>query len=372
MQNHKIIKARNNLSSISQRKVRELHAIGENSKLDYKLSYNLRDDTSKTELAKDVSAIANYLYQTSGQGYLIIGTNDSGNPVGINPSDYSETRIQQIISGRTDPPPTFTVHYVDYLGVNLLIIELRRNPSGPHQLKHNNRPAGFPIRRGSTTGMMTTNEVFQAMQIRGRSFTRQRSEYETLSPSVRYRTIREDCRLGLVELGVLESSIVSIDYTGARATASTYGPPRTFLRIVKVINSRRWNLYFSFHADNASQSDLFGLEGSIGGLVNEHSLPNHCSIFIHFVHGTLSSSYFTNRERYWSGFVRIRIEPQITYFGFGQGVSGRGYVGDMYLPKFLVSHIKSKEDMKTRIELILNWIEQHQQMFEDIRNIFQR
>jgi len=108
----------------------------------------------------DVCAIANYLYQTSGQGYLIIGTANGGNPIGLNPSNYSETRIQQIISSRTDPPPTFAVHHVNYSGVDLLIIKLRRNTSGPHQLKRNSRPSGFPIRRGSTTGMMTTNEVF--------------------------------------------------------------------------------------------------------------------------------------------------------------------------------------------------------------------
>lgn len=359
------------MPSISQRKIRQLHATGENSRLDYKLLYNLREDTGKNELAKDVSAIANYLYQTSGQGYLIIGTDNGGNPIGINPSHYSETRIQQIISSRTDPPPTFTVHHVNYSGVNLLIIKMRRNTSGPHQLKRNSRPSGFPVRRGSTTGMMTTNEVFQAMQTRGRSFTRQRSEYETLSPIIRYNTIREDCRLGLIELGVRESSIVRIDYAGGTG-GFTYHPSRTFLRKIKVINSRRWNLYFSFHAENANQADLFGLERSISGLINEYSLPKHRSIFIHFVHGTLSSAYFTSRERFFSGFVRIRIDPQITYFGTGQGISRRGYVRDMYIPKFLVSHIKSKEDMKTRIELILNWIEQHQQMFEDIRATFQR
>ena len=363
---------RDYLSFISQRKIRELHATVENSRLDYKLYYNLRDDTAKTELAKDASAIANYLYQTSGQGHMVIGTDDRGNPVGINPTDYSETRIQQIISSRTDPPPTFTVHHVSYSGVNLVIIELRRNSSGPHQFKRNSKPAGFPIRRGSTTGMMTTNEVFQAMQTRGRSFTRQRSEYETLSPGIRYRTIREDCRLGLVELGVLESSIVPIDYTGSGSTAFIYNPLRTFLRIIKIINSRRWNLYFSFHGENASQIDLFGVDGSISGLIDEHSLPKHRSIFIHFVQGTISSSYFTNRERYWSRFVRITIEPRITYFGFGQGISGRFYSDDIYIPKFFVSHIKSKEDMKTRIELILNWIEQHRQMFEDIRTVFKR
>jgi len=182
----------------------------------------------------------------------------------------------------------------------------------------------------------------------------------------------EDCRLGLIELGVKESSIVPISCTGVSENTFSSHTPRNFLGITKLINSRRWKFYLSFQADNATQNNLFGVEDSIAGLIYEHSLPRHRLIFIHFVHGNLSSSYFTRRGRYWSGFIRFTIEPRITYFGTGQGTPSRNYVPDMYIPKFLVSHIKSKEDMKTRIELILNWIEQHQQMFEDIRTVFQR
>jgi len=136
-------------------------------------------------------------------------------------------------------------------------------------------------------------------------------------------------------------------------------------------NSRRWNLFFSFQADSANQDDLLRVEDSIEGLISEHSLPRHRLIFIHIIHGSLSTSYFTLREHSFSGFVRIAIEPRITYFGTGQGTPSRRHVMDMYIPKFFVSHIKSKEDTKTRIELILNWIEQRRQMFEDIRATFQ-
>jgi len=107
------------LPTFTQSKIRELQASGEKPNLDYKLRYDLKIDDVKNELAKDASAIANFLYQTSGQGYLIIGINDDGIIVGVNPRDYKEERIQQIISGRTDPPPIFTVHQVAYSGVNL-------------------------------------------------------------------------------------------------------------------------------------------------------------------------------------------------------------------------------------------------------------
>ena len=50
--------------------------------------------------------------------------------------------------------------------------------------------------------MMTTNEVFQAMQTRGRTFARQRSEYETLSQQVRHQKIIDDFKEGLMEMRI--------------------------------------------------------------------------------------------------------------------------------------------------------------------------
>ena len=90
------------MPTLSQSKIQELYSAGESSRLDYKLRYDLTNDAAKNELAKDASAIANFLYQTSGQGYLILGIADNGNIVGVNLADYAETRIQQIISSRTN------------------------------------------------------------------------------------------------------------------------------------------------------------------------------------------------------------------------------------------------------------------------------
>jgi hypothetical protein len=355
------------MSPISQRKLRDLHAVGEGSRLDYKAHYFLSSNAVKVEFAKDTCALGNFLYQTSGKAHLIIGTDDNGTPIGINHIDYDEARIQQILNSRADPPPICTVNHVTYTGVNLTVLEFTRNPLGPHQHITNGRPSGFPIRRGSTTGMMTTNEVFQAMQSRGRNFERQRSEYETFSPHLRSSTMMTDCQTGLEELGYSLNSIKQISYSGADITAFTIHPPRTFLKITKVINSRRWNIFFSFEGDKAKQWDLFGFDGSSIGLIRQHSLPHHRSIFIHFIHGTVSSSYYTNREENWSRFIRVSIEPHITYFGIGQGVIPRSYSDEIYMPKFYVSHIKSKEDIKTRVQVILTWIEQRPQLFEDIR-----
>jgi hypothetical protein len=355
------------LPTLSQSKIQELLSAGESSRLDYKLRYDLTNDAAKNELAKDASAIANFLYQTSGQGYLILGIEDNGNIVGVNLVDYTEPRIQQIISIRTDPPPIFTVHQVVYSGANLVVIELRRNPSGPHQVKLNNKITGFPIRRGSTTDMMTTNEVFQAMQTRGRTFARQRSEYETLSQQVRHQKIIDDFKEGLMELGIPQKSIEQIDINGDFSFVAAH-----FLRIAMDINSHRWKLHFSVTTENATKNHLRRWMNSIQGFVRRGKLAQiNDLIFIDIIYGRLSESYFSNLEHEWSGFIRVRIEPNITYFGCGEGFKGEGGLDDFYLPKFFVSDIKSKEDMKMRVELILKWIEE-QQLFNDARTAFKK
>ncbi|MHA1878311.1 MAG: AlbA family DNA-binding domain-containing protein [Promethearchaeota archaeon] len=350
------------MSIPSQRKIRELLAAGESSRLDYKGSYHLRTDENKNELAKDVCAIANFLYQASGKGYLVIGVDNNGTPIGVNHSDYQETRLQQIIGARTDPPPIFHVHHVSYSNYDLVIIEIRRIPSGPHQVKIGVKSLGFPTRRGSSTEAMDTIEVFQAMQARGRSFIRSPSEYRTLSPSTAISQIRDDIIGALVETGKSRRSIKIININ---TTSSFFGGK--FIHIIKVINRRRWNFYITWSYRNENLDSLLWLENSFEGLAR--SIPQNRSIFIHLVNGSISNSYFTNRQRLSSSFVKVPIEPRITYFGLGEGATRYAWTKPMSIPKFYVSHIKSKDDIKMRLELIMKWINQQNSMFENIRSV---
>ena len=58
----------------------------EGTKLDFKLSLDLINESGKKELAKDICAIAN---SKGGRGYIIIGIEDKTKKiVGINKEDY--------------------------------------------------------------------------------------------------------------------------------------------------------------------------------------------------------------------------------------------------------------------------------------------
>jgi len=354
------------LSAPSQRKIRDLLRTRERSRVDYKRSYHLRTNENKNELAKDICAIANFLYQANGKGYLIIGADDNGTPIGVNHSDYGETRLQQVVGARTDPPPIFHVHHTSYAGSDLVILEIRRHSSGPHQVKIGTISQGFPTRRGSSTEAMDTIEVFQAMQVRGRSFVKAPSEYRTLSPSSAYSQIQNDLVDSLVELGVPRRSIQLINMPGSSEIGNSYAG-RHFINFIKIINRRRWNFYASWSSSNEDLTDMQWHNGSLFGL--SRIIPIHRSIILHFVNGTITNSFFNRQQQYSGRFVKVQIEPRITYFGLGQGATRASTIKYMSLPKFYISHIKSKEDIKMRTELTLNWIGQQQQLFEDIRSI---
>ena len=207
---------------------------------------------------------------------------------------------------------------------------------------------------------MTTIEVFQAMQIRGRSFVRSPSEYRTLSPNAAKQKIKNDIREALIEIGTSPNSIQNIHI---ETTRDRFGGD--FLRIIKVINNRRWIFYIRWSFSDESMDSMFFVEDTIIGLSNK--IPMHRTIFVHLVNGKISNSYFTKRQKSFNKHVKVQIEPNITYFGLGQGAELHTSFKHLFVPKFFASNIKSRDDIKMRLALIFNWVNQNHILFEDIR-----
>ena len=231
---------------------------------------------------------------------------------------------------------------------------MRRNTAGPHQLVKNKMGVGFPIRRGPTTGRMTANELFQAMQTKARSVTRQRSDYEMLSPPARQQQLIVDCETVLAEFASTPESVERIDI----AASGRFHRARSFLKIERTLNSRRWNLYLSVYSKDATKYDMLEYNRSISPLFR--NIPLHRSIFVHLVHGKMA-----RESSYSHDSIRVQVEPNITYLGLGEGANT---TLDSYLaPKFYVTQIKSMDDIHRRIDIIINWILQHRELFESIR-----
>ena len=351
------------MTTITSSKIRRLISRDEGPKLDFKQRISLRTNREKSEFAKDICAIAN---TGSGPGYIIVGIEDGTKRLlGVHPSSINEERLQQIVSSRCDPPPNFSVEVVPYRGVDLAIISIPRRGK-LHQVKR----VGFPIRRGSITDIMTTSEIFDAMQTRARRTRSRPSEYEVFGSSERTIRMRQDTLEGLLELGFSTEHTRVTQYAGS--ANYPFFPPAVFISAVKTIDRRRLKLYFHFCSENADRFYLSRLQRSLDGFVEE--IPRHRTIFLSVIHGSLSTTVLRSIIRDWGGYLTsIPIHPSITYFGIGAGVDeSRFFYTSLYQPRFYVYKVKSKDDIKARIEVVLHWIEQHQDLFFQIHRLFYR
>ncbi|MHC6178528.1 AlbA family DNA-binding domain-containing protein [Clostridium sp. JNZ X4-2] len=131
----------------------------EGPKLDFKQCMNIENDSGRKELAKDICAIAN---SRGGRGYLIIGIEDKSKKVlGISEINFSEEKIQQIVSSRIDPPIPVSLEILQYNGKNIAVINIYDSPQRPYQMRDN---GAFYIRRGSTNDTMRKQEIISALQ----------------------------------------------------------------------------------------------------------------------------------------------------------------------------------------------------------------
>ncbi len=143
-------------------KLRQLLKKEEGTKLDFKAELNLSTEGDKKELTKDVIAMAN---SRGGRGYILFGIEDKTKRIiGINPADFSEEQIQQIIYNRCDPPIPISVDFFNIEGKTVGALTVYRSSNKPHQMIQN---GAFYVRRGSTTGVARRSEIANLLQENG-------------------------------------------------------------------------------------------------------------------------------------------------------------------------------------------------------------
>jgi ATP-dependent DNA helicase RecG len=144
---------------MDKNKLRQLLRKHEGPKHDFKLKLTLETEGEKRELTRDVIAIAN---SRGGRGYIIFGVEDKTQKVvGINPDDFSEERIQQIIYSRSDPPVTVGLEFAKWKEKDLAVLVVYRSNNYPHQMLSS---GAFFVRRGSTTDVARRSEIASMMQ----------------------------------------------------------------------------------------------------------------------------------------------------------------------------------------------------------------
>lgn len=143
-------------------KLRQLLKLEEGPKLDFKAEMHLSTESEKKELTKDVIAIAN---SRGGRGHIIYGIEDKTKRViGVEPGDFTEEQIQQIIYNRSDPPMPVSVEFVKLDGLLVATITIFKSSHRPHQMLQG---GAFYIRRGSTTDVARRSEISGMFQESG-------------------------------------------------------------------------------------------------------------------------------------------------------------------------------------------------------------
>lgn len=342
---------------IDSRELATLLSNDEESRLDFKQVFNLRTSQDKKEFSKDICAIANYVYQNGGKGHIIVGVQDRTRiPVGLGTINFREERLQQIVKTRAEPPPIFKAGIVTHGSVNLGIIQIIRSPSGPHKWMNKK----YPIRRGSTTDYMSPLEVIQTISTRVRRVMSADSEYSILGRTTRFGVIFNDLHDSLIELGLNE-----------RYFERPQLGNRENLKVAKVINGRRYNLYFFIYPDRLDTYRYRFLNNVIWDSLAD-IIPRHRSIFFILIHGTFRRTPLNRSLEYGGNRTIIPIANSTLYFGPGLGMGeDRSFFSHLPIPKFYLSNIKSKTDTKTRLELILNWIVDNDALFVEIREALQ-
>lgn len=203
---------------MDKQKIKALLKQHEGPKLDFKEKLDLSTESGKKELAKDVLAITN---TQGGRGHILIGIQDKTKAViGVNPEDYSEERIQQVLSLRCDPPVTVRAEQVSYEGKYLVLITIFRSYNKPHQML---QTGAFYLRRGSTTDLARRDEIAGMLQYNGMLRNEQVPLFQ-LSPGVlsvplltkyleKRHLVEEALNYELLnELGIVHYDVDSDDY----------------------------------------------------------------------------------------------------------------------------------------------------------------
>ena len=151
----------------------------ENESIEYKREY-------VDDICKEVIAFAN----TNG-GKLLIGVDDSGNPVGLENIDDTYTRVTNSIRDSISPDVTMFVKYS--LSNDVISVEVSEGTAKPYYLKSKGlKPSGVYVRQGASSVPASTEQIRQMIKLSdGDVYETARSLEQDLTFSAAEKVFRE-------------------------------------------------------------------------------------------------------------------------------------------------------------------------------------
>lgn len=151
----------------------------ENESIEYKREY-------VDDICNEVIAFAN----TNG-GKLLIGVDDSGNPVGLEDIDDTYTRVTNTIRDSISPDVTMFVKYS--LSNGVISVEVSEGTAKPYYLKSKGlKPSGVYVRQGASSVPASTEQIRQMIKLSdGDVYETARSLEQDLTFSAAEKVFRE-------------------------------------------------------------------------------------------------------------------------------------------------------------------------------------
>ena len=141
--------------------IKKLNSYPEQSKFDWKKEINLLNEHKKSEIAKDVIAIANAHGNTD--GFIIYGVNpEKEDPIIGTSTTIDDATIQQIVNSRVKKSIDFLYFEEELKGKKIGIIKITKNQKRPFIVKENYgilKKGTIPIRKGSSTDFASEEDL---------------------------------------------------------------------------------------------------------------------------------------------------------------------------------------------------------------------
>jgi hypothetical protein len=325
-------------------------------KIDRKKMFEIKNDHQKKEFAKDVSAIAN----TPGpRGFLLYGITNDKKVEGISSSDFKEEQMQQIISSRCDPPVKFLAYTLKHLGQDIGILEIPTSIARPHQYL----PDGyFFIRRGTITDKMSINEISSAIIRRKRIERYAHGKYDSYSSSYRVSQMKKDIIDVYKEFGY-EYSGYTKSYMNTTADRVEDSETKT-------------RFHISVYGDTITYYDLELYDFLLGDVYRNFRVRKNLRPWLNiFLIASYEPIAMTIIKKHHQSMFQtsVKLDGSTIYHGLGDFErQDRQDLKDIrvrksLLPEFFVLRIRSREDIRTRLAVIFDFIEEKKDVFKTIR-----
>lgn len=337
-------------------------------KIDFKRDqYKFDTEYLKSKFVKDILCIAN---APEGDGYIVLGVKaEKGKPREINVISYhyDSAELEGIVNGVVEVPIQFEYHPITYKGKECGIIHIPRSIGRPHWPKKDFgvlKKHVFYTRRASGNAEASIEEIRQMCMetIRISDIAKQKAK-------VSHHVVDELATLSMDErkskmYGMLKSITPKIGLKNYRSMVdSFFSVKETQFALVSSYSDKGKHEYSIFmYPWSVKMQDIIWSRNKVKNFISPHRTNKlrgqekerlKISKLIHVAYKNIYTSALENRHYGYLTFANEMKEP------WGKVIKWEIDLGKEEIYEFFMPIVSSKEELKDRLEKLLDWAEKY-------------